>query len=253
MKKILSLLLLSITVLINSTSLADTKTLTFATEATYPPFEFVDNSGKIQGFDIDIAKALCSEMKTQCTFVNQPWDSLIPSLKLGKFDAVIGAMQITEARKKVVDFTNPYYTPTASFVAKNNSTLSITADGLKGKTIGVQGGTTMEQYLQGVYGNAITVKSYASIQDAFLDLTSGRVDAVFGDTPIIVDWLKKHGDTQFKLVGQTISDSHYFGIGDGIAIRKGNSELLNALNKALSDIKANGTYDKIIQQYFSNK
>jgi arginine transport system substrate-binding protein len=253
MKKILSLLLFSIAVFINSTSLAETKTITFATEATYPPYEYVDNSGKIQGFDIDIAKALCAEMKVQCTFINQPWDSLIPSLKLGKFDAIVSAMQITEARKKVVDFTDPYYTPTASFVAKNTSDISITPEGIKGKIIGVQGGTTMEQYLQGTYGNSITIKSYASIQDAFLDLTSGRVNAVFGDTPIILDWLKKHGENQFKTVGQSVSDTHYFGIGDGIAIRKDNSDLLNALNKALSEIKANGTYDKIIQRYFSNK
>lgn len=253
MKKIISLLLLSITVFINSTAWADIKNITFATEATYPPFEYVDNSGKIQGFDIDIAKALCAQMKSQCTFVNQPWDSLIPSLKLGKFDAVISAMQITDARKKVVDFTAPYYTPTASFVTQNNVITSISPEGIKGKIIGAQSGSTMEQYLQSVYGNAITVKSYASIQDAFLDLTSGRVNAVFGDTPIILDWLKKHGDNQFKVVGPSISDTHYFGIGDGIAVSKGNSELLNALNKALSDIKANGIYDKIIQHYFSNK
>lgn len=253
MKKFFLLAIFLISAFISPLSQAEIKKITFATEATYPPFEYVDNTGKIRGFDVDIANALCANMKVQCNFINQPWDSLIPGLKLGKFDAAMGAMQITDARKKVVDFTNPYYTPTAIFVAKNNSGFSTSPEGLKNKIIGVQGGTTMEQYLQTIYGNTIKLKSYASVQDALLDLTAGRVNAVFGDTPIVMDWLNKHGDKQYSTVGQAISDTHYFGTGAGIAVRKGNTELLNAFNKALADIKANGIYDKIIQQYFSNK
>lgn len=226
------------------------KNLVFATEATYPPFEFVDVAGRVQGFDVEIASALCKQMQVDCKFVNQPWDSLIPSLKIGKFDALIGAIQITEARKQQVDFTEPYYVPTASFVGAKDAKLALTPESLQNKTVGVQSGTTMEQYVQGVYGSTVKIKSYSSIQDALLDLTSGRVDLVFGDTPIVIDWIKNHGQSDYVIVGEPVHDEKYFGIGDGIAVRKGDTELLDALNKALKEIKANGVYDAITKKYF---
>jgi arginine transport system substrate-binding protein len=236
--------------IISHGALANTvKTITWATEATYPPFEFIEASGQIKGYDIDIANALCAQIKAQCTFSNQPWDSLIPSLKLGKFDALIGAIAITDARKQQVDFTNPYYENAASFVAPIAQHLALTSASLKGKTIGVQGGTTFAQYVQAKYGDEVTVKGYPSLQEALLDLTAGRVDVVFGDQPVIQEWLKKN-TRQYAQLGKPIYDEKYFGIGNGIAVRKGKNDLLNALNQALVTIKKNGTYDKINQHYF---
>jgi len=250
MKKIFSILLLAVSYLISVTAAAALPTtIRFAMEATYPPFEYMDASGQIKGIDVDIAKNLCAEMKVQCTFSNQPWDSLIPSLKLGKFDAIMSALTITDARKQQVDFTEPYFLTTANFLVPSKSTLVISPEGLKGKTIGVQGATTFEQYLMATYGSSVKVKTYANTQDAFLDLSAGRIDVVLVDTPIIADWLKNHDSKQeYKITGATVNDPKFFA-GYGIAVQKGNTELLNALNQALAKSKSDGSYQKIIDSY----
>jgi arginine transport system substrate-binding protein len=252
MKKFIHYLLVGIFGLLSGNSFAVVPPIIhFATEATYPPFEYMDASGEIKGFDIDLAKALCAQIKAQCTFTNQPWESLIPSLKLGKFDALISAMNITEQRKQQVDFTRPYFITTGSFVAPKDSNIVISVEGLKNKTVGVQSATTFEHYLTAEYGKGIGMKSYPSSQDALLDLTSGRVDVVLGDTPIILDWLSNNNMNQkYRTVGEPINNPAYFGLGYGIAVKKGNVELLNAFNSALAQIKANGDYDKLLHTYF---
>lgn len=220
--------------------------LTFATEATYPPFESVDNSGKIVGFDVDIMNALCNQIHATCTIVNAPFDSLIPSLQVGKYDAIIAALGITPQRQQVVDFTKPYYNETVSVVASKNSELQLNATSLKGKTIGVQGNTTMYQYLKSKYGSVVKINTYQSEESAFLDLTAGRVDAVMGDTPLIEGWLQESNHSQnYSTIGRPLMDATYFGPGFGIAVQKGNSTLVNELNTALIQIKHNGTYHKI--------
>lgn len=222
----------------------------FATEATYPPFESIAPSGEIQGLDIDIAKALCKKIGATCTFINQPFDGLITSLKLGKFDAVIAAMAITEERKKEVAFTNPYLVQTVSFVAPIEASLTtISAESLKGKTIGVQSGTTFEQYLHAHYNDTVKVNTYSSISTAFIDLEAGRIDAILGDTILIALWLKQNNKVnKYHTVGKPIDDV-LFKFGDGIAVKQSNIELLKALNDALAKIKADGTLKKITQQY----
>lgn len=253
MKKLLRPLLVGLFLLSSFTAIAALpQTISFATEATYPPFEYIDAKGNMQGYDIDLAKALCQEMHVQCTFSNQPFDSLIPSLKLGKFNALIGALGITDARKQQVDFTDPYLAATASFVAPVASQLSLSPESLKGKTIGVQGGTTYEQYLASDYKDIVKIKTYTSLQDALLDLDSGRINAVLGDTPSITDWLQKHNnDKKYALVGSAINNPKMFGVGYAIAVQKGNQELLDAFNTALQKIKDNGTYQKLNATYFS--
>ncbi len=251
MKILLMALLLSLPMI----SMAVTKppaeqSIQFATEASYPPFEYVDQTGQIKGFDIDIAKALCIQMDAHCSFTNQPWTSLIPSLQMGKFDALIGAMAITKQRQQQVDFTKPYYFDTVSFVAPVASHFIPDAKSIKGKTIGVQGGTVLEQYLHATFGNDIKVKTYASQEQAFLDLASGRVDAVLGDTPLMGNWLKKQKPATYAFAGQPIGDPRFFNQGFGIAVKKGNTKLLKQLNDALAAIRANGTYNQIYKQYF---
>jgi arginine transport system substrate-binding protein len=219
-----------------------------ATEATYPPFEYQDEKGNIKGFDIDIANALCKQMKAECTFTNQAFSSLIPSLAIGKFDAIIAALGITAERQKEVSFTDSYYTPSASFVAPLSKHYQL--KNLTGKTVGVQQGSTFEKYLSEKYGKQLTPKTYASIQEAFLDLTAGRVDVVIADTTIAQIWLKNNKN--YTIVGKPITDIEYFGIGYGIAVSKNNPTLLNDLNAALKAIKANGEYDKVIKEYFGH-
>ena len=259
MRRLLILLATFCSVLIGTTTIfaksatvgAPIKTIRFAVEATYPPFEYIDASGQIKGFDIDLANALCQQIGATCTFTYQTFNSLITSLNLGKFDAIISAIGITTDRLKQVDFTNSYYEPRACFVTTLDKPYTL-AD-IVGKKIGVQQATTMEKYINEKYAGKVTVKSYASIQEAFLDLISGRVDFILTDLPIAQAWLKKDKhDKRYRIMGEPIIDSVYFGTGYGIAVRKDNTELLNALNKALIAIKSNGTYNKIAKKYFGD-
>lgn len=231
--------------------LAEDLKIHFATEATYPPFEYIDQSGNIKGFDIDIANAICDKINATCTFSNAPFDSLIPSLQMGKYDALIGALGITPQRQKVVAFSDPYFHDSVSFVAPVSEKLELSKDAMKGKVIGVQGGTVLSQYLTDTYGDDVTVKTYASELQALMDLQNERVDAVLGDTPLIKNWLKKQSNGKFTIVDNPVnSDSPYFSQGFGIAVNKKNKDLLAKINKGLAEIKADGTYEKISNKYF---
>ena len=227
--------------------------LKFATEATYQPFESFTSSGKLEGLDIDLIHALCEKMQRKCEILNQPWDSLIAGLNLGRFDAIFGAMSITAEREKQVAFTQAYYTNQVRFVAHKDAKFNTTVEGLKDKTIGVQTGNTMQYYLRDVYGNNITIKHYPSIQQALLDLQAGRIDAVLSDAPVIAVWLKhKDHDKHFAFLGAALDSKtakKYFGQGNGIAVSKKNPVLLQQLNDALTELKKSGQLQAIIDKY----
>ncbi|MGM3174193.1 arginine ABC transporter substrate-binding protein [Dickeya lacustris] len=220
-------------------------TLRFATEASYPPFESVDASNQIVGFDIDLANALCKQIQATCTFSNQAFDSLIPGLKFRRYDAVIAGMDITPERQQQVSFTQPYYENSALFVASKGQFADIAA--LKGKRVGVQNGTTHQKFLLDKHSD-ITVVPYDSYQNAVLDLKNGRLDAVFGDTAVVNEWLKQNPN--LASVGNKVTDKDYFGIGLGIAVRQNNDELVKKFNDALNKIKQDGTYQTIYQKWF---
>lgn len=245
MKKIL----LSLVALFGLSQAAIAADLTFATEATYPPFVSMTANHKMVGFGPDVVQAVCQKMHKTCKLVNAPWDSLIPSLKMGKYDGLFGGMAITKARQTVVDFSLPYYQNAITFVTNENSTFVISKAGLKGKIIGVQGGTTFQQYLQTMYGSSVTLKTYASNMTALLDLKSGRVNAVFIDKPVATAWLEKSDNHDYKSVGNII-DTSLFGPGNAIAINKGNATLQHEIDKALVVLKANGTLKKLQQKWF---
>lgn len=219
--------------------------INFGLSATYPPFESLDANNHIVGFDIDLANALCQKMAADCTFTNQAFDSLIPSLKFRKFDAVISGMDITPERSKQVTFTQPYYANSAVVIAKKGQFTSF-AD-LKGKRIGMENGTTHQKYLQEKHPEIKTV-AYDSYQNAIIDLKNGRLDGVFGDTAVVNEWLKSN--PELATVGQHVTDPQYFGTGLGIAVRPQNTALLQQLNTALGAIKADGTYQKISNKWF---
>lgn len=221
------------------------ETIRFATEASYSPFEFVDASNTMQGFDIDLAKALCKEIKAQCTFTNQAFDSLIPSLRFRRFDAVISGMDITPERMQQVAFTQPYYENSAIFIAQKGKFTDLAS--LKGKRVGMQNGTTHQKYLMDKH-TEITAVPYDSYQNAILDLKNGRLDAVFGDSAVVNEWLKK--DANLATVGDKITDKAYFGTGLGIAVRQGNNALLAEFNTALNKVRQDGTYQSIYQKWF---
>lgn len=221
------------------------ETIRFASSATYPPFESLDGNNQIVGFDIDLAKALCANMQANCTFTNNPFDSLIPALKFRRFDAVISGMDITPERSKQVTFTAPYYANSAVVIAQKGKFSSL--EQLKGKRIGMENGTTHQKFMQDKHPEVVTV-AYDSYQNAILDLKNNRLDGVFGDTAVVNEWLKTNPG--LGTVGEHVTDAQYFGTGLGIAVRPDNTTLLEKLNAALTAIKADGTYQKINQKWF---
>ena len=148
--------------------------------------------------------------------------------------------------------TDPYFKNTGIFIAAKSANLLLTPECLKGKTIGLQTATAFEDYVRQVYGKNVTVKRYNSIQDALLDLEAGRVDTVFGDSVVMLDWLKNRANNRYTQIGEPIDDPHFFGVGIGLAVKKTNTALLSALNTGLSAIKADGSYQKIVDKYFES-
>ncbi len=223
------------------------KTLRLGTEGAYPPFNFTDKNGKLQGFDIEIGDALCAEMKRKCDWVTQDWDGIIPALKAKKFDAIIASMSINEKRKKEVDFSDRYYFTPGMMVARTGS--GFKQSDLKGKTVGVQVETIHAQFMEARYKDVI-LKQYKTQEEANLDLANGRLDVVMADSAVVDEWVKANGGSaKFERVGDFVRDP-ILGNGAGIAVRKGDKDLVAAFNKALTAIKANGTYTKINNKYF---
>ena len=158
------------------------KKVTLGTEGAYPPFNWIDENGELQGFDIDIGNALCAAAKLDCTWAVQDWDGIIPGLLAKKYDAIVASMSITEERKKKVDFTGKYYTTPAKFVRMKGSGIEITDEGLEGKAVGVQRATIHENFLRDNYGDIVTIKAYATQDEANLDFVAGRVDLLLADS-----------------------------------------------------------------------
>ena len=230
-------------ILFGASVTASAQELTFAMEPSYPPFETTNEKGEIIGFDVDVANAICKEIQATCKFKGEAFDALIPNLKAKRFDASISAIDITDARAKQVLFSDAYYDSTASYVTlKGKATLE------NAKNVGVQNGTTFQQYTV-AETKQYTTKAYASLQSAILDLKSGRIDMIFGDTAVLADMISKEPEMQF--VGEKVANKKYFGNGLGIAMHKSNKELAEQLNKGLAAIKANGEYQKIYDKWMT--
>ena len=230
-------------ILFGASVTASAQELTFAMEPSYPPFETTNEKGEIIGFDVDLANAICKEIQATCKFKGEAFDALIPNLKAKRFDASISAIDITDARAKQVLFSDAYYDSTASYVTlKGKATLE------SAKNVGVQNGTTFQQYTV-AETKQYTTKAYASLQSAILDLKSGRIDMIFGDTAVLADMISK--EPEMKFVGEKVANKKYFGNGLGIAMHKSNKELAEQLNKGLAAIKANGEYQKIYDKWMT--
>ena len=248
---IASLLAAAALALTAGTAAADMKKVKIGTEGAYPPFNSIDPSGELVGFDIDIAKALCAAAEFECEFVVQDWDGIIPALQAKKFDAIIASMSITEKRKEVVDFTDKYYQTPAKFIAAKGAGITeFTADGLDGKKIGVQGATIHEDFARATFPKSEVV-SYGTQDEANADLISGRLDLVIADSVALDEgFLKTDAGACCEFVGPDYTDPKFFGEGAGIAIRKGEPDLVSSFNAALQKIREDGTYKKINDKYF---
>ncbi|MCE2724445.1 MAG: ABC transporter substrate-binding protein [Burkholderiales bacterium] len=234
----------------SAAALAQAKKVRLGVEGAYPPFSEIDTSGKLKGFDIDMANALCSQMKVECVMVQLSFDGMIPALNSRKIDAVIASMSITDERKKAVDFSDKYYKTPARFVVKTGVKLDITPAGLKGKRIGVQRSTVFDRFLGENFKGADVVR-YTKQDEVFLDLASGRIDAALQDSVAAQEgFLKTAQGKSFTFIGPSYEDPKYFGYGAGIAVRKGDNALREDFNRAIAAIRANGGYKKIQDAYF---
>jgi arginine/ornithine transport system substrate-binding protein len=229
----------------------DWKMVRIGVEGAYPPFSYTTADGKLEGFDIDIAVALCKAMGVEYKLVAQDWDGIIPALMARKYDAIIASMSITEERKKKVAFTDKYYQTPAKFVTKKGMVKDFTPDVLKGKTVGVQRATIHDNYITDNYGKDVKIKRYATQDEAYLDLAAGRVDFLLADSVALSDgFLKKPEGANYEFVGPDLTDPRWFGNGAGIAIRKRDKDLVEMFNKAIDQIRADGTYKAIQDKYF---
>ncbi|MFC4158020.1 ABC transporter substrate-binding protein [Chitinimonas lacunae] len=227
------------------------KEIRIGLEAAYEPFTYKTADGKLTGFDVDIANALCEQMKAKCSFVEQDWKGIIPALRANKFDAIISSMSITEERKKAVDFSAKYYHTPQRLVGKTGAGDGSPAS-LKGKRVGILKASTQEKYAQKYYAPAgATLVPYDAQQQVYLDLAAGRIDYTVADAVEVGEgFLKKPEGKAFAYIGAELKDDQLFGLGAGVAVRKSDTDLRDQFTAAIKAIRANGVYKKINDKYF---
>jgi lysine-arginine-ornithine-binding protein len=246
MKNYKKILLVAAATLVFGASAMAAEKLKIGTEGAYPPFNLIDASGQVGGFDVEIAKALCAKMQAECEVVTSDWDGIIPALNARKFDFLAASMSITEERKVAVDFTDPYYTNKLQFIAPKTATFTTEQASLQGKVIGAQRATIAGTWLEDNLADVVDIKLYDTQENAYLDLTSGRVDGVLADKFVNWEWLKSETGKDFEFKGEPVFDNDKI----GIAVRKGDDELREKLNVALKEIIKDGTYKQINDKYF---
>lgn len=226
---------------------ANAETVRLATEGAYAPWNFLDDSGKPAGFDIDVGNEVCKRAELECTFLTNEWDSIIPNLIAGNYDAIVAGMSVTEERQQTIDFSEPYSPADPStFMTLASSTVDF--DNLKGLKIGVQGATIQASYVNDNLSDGNTVLSFESADQALADLSAGNVDIILADSGYI-------GETVAGSGGALKADGPQIPIGGGVAIglRKADDELETKINTAIMAMKADGSLDALITKWFPEK
>lgn len=220
-------------------------------EANYPPFSQMAPDGKFSGFDIDIANAICAQIKAECTLVSQEWDGMMPALNAKKFDMIVASMSITEDRKKAADFSDSYYDIPSAWIAKAGSFKDVNAATLKGKKIIVTRNTPRAKFVQENFKDS-EVLLVAKEAEVTMELAAGRGDIGFGSSlAATAAFLKSpEGKTYAKAGAPITLGGAAQGGGVGIAMRKGEESLRTKVNAALKAITANGAYKTINDKYF---
>ncbi|MDF1484543.1 basic amino acid ABC transporter substrate-binding protein [Ramlibacter sp. H39-3-26] len=228
---------------------APAKALVVGTDAAYAPFESQDATGQIVGFDIDVVTAVAKSQGVEVKFVNTPWEGIFNTLAQGDRDLLVSAITITDERKQTMDFSDAYF-DAHQLIAVGEKSKVTKFDDLKKLKVGVQTGTTGDEVVTKMLGKDSTnIKRFESTPLALKELEAGGVDAVVADNGVIVNYVANNAGSKFK----TVNDPSFAPEQYGLAVRKGNAELLAKLNKGLAAIKADGTYDKIYAQYFGAK
>ncbi|MGN7477940.1 basic amino acid ABC transporter substrate-binding protein [Solibacillus silvestris] len=211
------------------------------TEATYAPFEYLDDKGSVVGLDADILTAIGEEMGIETEIKNVGWDSMMSQVTTGEIDMGAAAITITDDRKQTYDFTDPYYEATLLIVTKEDSAIASMED-IKDEKIAVQINTTGHLAAQDLQGKASSnILAYENFSVALTEVLTGSAEAAIGDNAVILEYLKNNPDSGLKAVEDDSFETDYF----GFMVKKGNTELLNILNEGLQKIKDNGKLAEI--------
>ncbi|MDC0231793.1 transporter substrate-binding domain-containing protein [Pelagibacteraceae bacterium] len=270
MKNIFKFFLSSIAALAIFFSSAQADSIRIGTEGAYPPWNAKDESGKLIGFEVELANFLCIYMKADCTIVEQDWDGMIPGLLMKKYDAIMAGMSITDERMKTINFSQGYADEVASLAVMKGSSLegmdtpkginlskggsdvkkalkTLTA-ALAGKTIGVQTATIHQNFLESGDVGTVKIRTYKTQDEVNLDLAAGRIDAALAAAVAFTDYAEKSGKP-VVLVGPTFSGGA-FGNGVGVGIRKGDTALLKRFNKAIEQARKSGKIRELAIKWF---
>ena len=250
----------------------DWTSVRIATEGAYPPWNATDSSGQLIGFEIDLANDLCRRMQVECEIVAQDWEGIIPALTAGKYDVIMAGMSITDERKEVIGFSNNYAKTPGYFAVLKDSDLAayeypleaadldeIDADeqaaidslkeALDGATVGVQVATTHANFLAEHLGDTVEIRSYDTQENLDLDLQAGRVDAALASASYWYPLMETEKGADFTLIGPALNGGP-FGAGVGAGIRQEDTDLVEMFNKAIAEAEADGTINRLAQQWF---
>ncbi len=227
------------------------KTIRFLTSDDFPPFHFAMPDGSLAGFDIDLARAICADLKIACTVQARRFDTLLPALKTGNGDALIAALANTAAARADLAFTAPYYTTPARFVTLAKTALpAATPEALAGRTVGVQAGTAHLAYLQAFFSGSV-VKTYPDQNALRAALRGGEVEAIFGDGIALSLWLNgTDAAACCAFRDGPFTESYFFGNGVSIAVGKGSTSLREVLDYELDKLAKDGTFADLYLKYF---
>ena len=223
----------------------ESKELNVAFEGTYPPFNFIDENDEFQGFDVDISNEIAERLGVEANFIATKWDGLIGGLKADKFDIIISQMTVTEERKKSVDFTDPYVISGSVLITREETNDITKLEDIKGKNVGVGGGTTFEEVANSVDG--AEVKLYKAVGDYIQDLTNKRLDVIINDQ-LLISYNIKEQNLPIKISSDILNKDEI-----GMAVNKGNEDFIEQVNKALSEMKEDGTYTEIYKKWFGTE
>jgi arginine/ornithine transport system substrate-binding protein len=219
-----------------------------------PPYTSIDEDGTFGGSDAEIATALCAEIRARCKLLPVPFARSIAALEDRSVDAIVSDMTVIPERERLVDFTDVYRNAANRFVARRHAGIEISPEGLAGRKLGVKRDTVHDRYVTDVYGARAIIQRYSDLAEAFIDLALGRDDAVLAEVaPARVSFLQTLLGADYEFVGPEITDERWFGSGIGIAVRKGDNARREALNHALTAIRADGSYQRIMDRYFNSQ
>jgi polar amino acid transport system substrate-binding protein len=222
------------------------KVYAVGTDAAYAPFESQNEKGEIVGLTVDVVNAVAKKAGIEVKFVNTPWEGIFNSLQQGDRDMLASSITITDERKQSMDFTNPYFDAYQLIAVKATSKVA-KFDDLKKLKVGVQTGTTGDEAVTKLQGkNSTNIKRFESTPLALKELEAGGVEAVVADNGVVINYVTNNPGAKFR----TVSDKSFAPEQYGFAVKKGNTELLDKLNKGLADIKADGSYAQIYAKYF---